>query len=71
MHDCQKGIQSIGPTWPNMFPIVHQRDREQSEPNRDDKTPWCDYLSEYLRLHEDSLWPFFNISDTLRKKQDS
>ena len=60
---------SPGPTWPNIFPIVHDRDkfsnREQSETNRNDENAMCDFLSQYLRmcfrLYEDSSRLFVNI----------
>ena len=56
-------------TWPNFFPIVHDRDkiinREQSETNQNDENAMCVYVSEYLRvcfrLYEDWLRPFLNI----------
>ena len=67
------GALSRSPTWPNIFPIVHDRDkfsnREQSETNRNDVNAMCDYLSEYLRmrfrLYEDSSRAFLNILPTL------
>ena len=56
------------PVTPNIFPIVHERDRfnnrEQSETNRNDENAMCYYLSEYLRKcymknHFDHFWTFF------------
>ena len=63
---------SLGPTWPNIFPIVHVSDkfsnREQYETDRNDENAMCDYLSEYLRmcfrLYEDSARPFLNFLRT-------
>ena len=67
---------STGPTWPNIFPIVHDRDRfsnrEQSGTNRSDENAMCDeYLRMCFRINEDSSRPFVNILRTLRTKQDS
>ena len=64
---------SPDPIWPNIFPIVHDRDkisnREQSKTNRNTESANCDYLSEFLRicfrLYKDSSRPFLNILRTL------
>ena len=54
-------VLSPSPTWPNIFPIVHDRDkfsdREQSETNRNDENAMCNLF----RLYEDSSRPFLNI----------
>ena len=73
-------MKSPSPIWPNIFPIVHDRDklsnRKQSETNRNDENPMCNYLFEYLRmcfrLYEDSsrLSVSEHFSHILRTKQD-
>ena len=71
-------VLSRGPTWPNIFPIFHDRDkfsnREQSETNRNDENAMCDYFSEYLRmffrLYEDSSRPFLNILRTFCERSN-
>ena len=69
---------SPGPTRPNIFPIVHDRDklsnRDQPETNRNDENAACDYFSEYLRmcfrLHEDSSRPFLNVLRTFCERSN-
>ena len=73
--EAQRLTSSRGPTWPNIFPIVHDRDKFSNlKPIGMTKKATCYYLSEYLRmcfrLYEHSSRPFLNILQTLCERSN-